>query len=65
MIHAGSALDGNSSFNIGASFKVGSQDPQLKMNKWEMAQQIKDLQADNAELRAELKEIKLALQKLQ
>ena len=72
MIHAGSALDGNSSFNIGASFKVGSQDPQLKMNKWEMARQIKDLQADNAslradneELRAEVKEIKVALQKLQ
>lgn len=65
MIHAGSALDGNSSFNIGASFKVGSQDPQLKMNKWEMAQQIKDLQADNADLRAELKAIKMALQKLQ
>lgn len=65
MIHAGSALDGNSSFNIGASFKVGSQDPQLKMNKWEMAQQIKDLQADNENLRAEIKEIKMALQKLQ
>lgn len=64
MIHAGSALDGNSSFNIGASFKVGSQDPQLKMNKWEMARQIKDLQADNADLRAELKEIKMALQKI-
>lgn len=64
MIHAGSALDGNSSFNIGASFKVGSQDPQLKMNKWEMARQIKDLQADNADLRAELQEIKLALQKI-
>ena len=29
-----------------------------------MAQQIKDLQADNADLRAELQEIKLALQKL-
>lgn len=58
MIHAGSALDGNNSFNIGASFKVGSQDPQLKMNKWEMARQIKDLQA-------ELQDIKLALQKLQ
>ena len=28
-----------------------------------MAQQIKDLQADNADLRAELQEIKLALQK--
>ena len=30
-----------------------------------MAQQIKDLQADNADLRAEIKEIKMALQKLQ
>ncbi len=29
-----------------------------------MAQQIKDLQADNADLRAELQEIKLALQKI-
>ena len=29
-----------------------------------MARQIKDLQADNADLRAELKEIKLALQKI-
>ena len=29
-----------------------------------MAQQIKDLQADNADLRAEIKEIKMALQKL-
>ena len=29
-----------------------------------MAQQIKGLQADNADLRAELQEIKLALQKI-
>ena len=29
-----------------------------------MAQKIKDLQADNADLRAELQEIKLALQKI-
>ena len=41
-------------------------------NRFEMAQQIKDLQADNAslradneELRSEIKEIKAALQKLQ
>ena len=33
-------------------------------NRFEMAQQIKDLQADNADLRAELQEIKLALQKI-
>ena len=34
------------------------------MIRFEMAQQIKDLQADNADLRAELQEIKLALQKI-
>ena len=33
-------------------------------NRFEMAQQIKDLQADNADLRAELQEIKLVLQKI-
>ena len=59
-------------FNIGASFKVGEQDPTLKTSRFEMAKQIKDLQADNAslradneELRAEVNEIKAALQKLQ
>ena len=52
-----------STFNLGASFKLGYQDPSLKMSRFEMTQQIKDLQADNADLRAELQEIKLALQK--
>ena len=65
MVHAGATLGGESMFNIGASFKVGEQDPTLKTSRFEMAKQIKDLQADNAELRAELKEIKEALQKLQ
>ena len=65
MVHAGVTLGGESMFNIGASFKVGEQDPTLKTSRFEMAKQIKDLQADNAELRAELKEIKEALQKLQ
>ena len=58
--------------NIGASFKVGEQDPTLKTSRFEMAKQIKDLQADNAslrtdneELRAEVNEIKAALKKLQ
>ena len=57
---------------IGASFKVGEQDPTLKTSRFEMAKQIKDLQADNAslradneELRAEVNEIKAALKKLQ
>ncbi len=64
MVHLGVALVSQSTFNLGASFKLGYQDPSLKMSRFEMAQQIKDLQADNADLRAELQEIKLALQKL-
>ena len=62
MVHLGVALGSESTFNLGASFKLGYQDPTLKMSRFEMAQQIKDLQADNADLRAE---IKMALQKLQ
>ena len=72
MVHAGVTVGGESMFNIGASFKVGEQDPTLKTSRFEMAKQIKDLQADNAslradneELRAEVNEIKAALQKLQ
>ena len=72
MVHAGVTLGGESMFNIGASFKVGEQDPTLKTSRFEMAKQIKDLQADNAslradnnELRAEVNEIKATLQKLQ
>ena len=64
MVHLGVALGSESTFNLGASFKLGYQDPSLKMSRFEMAQQIKDLQADNANLRAEIKEIKMALQKL-
>ena len=65
MVHLGVALGSESTFKLGASFKLGYQDPTLKMSRFEMAQQIKDLQADNADLRAEIKEIKMALQKLQ
>lgn len=65
MVHLGVALGSESTFNLGASFKLGYQDPSLKMSRFEMAQKIKDLQADNADLRAEIKEIKMALQKLQ
>ena len=64
MVHLGVALGSESTFNLGASFKLGYQDPSLKMSRFEMAQQIKDLQSDNADLRAELQEIKLALQKI-
>lgn len=65
MVHLGVALGSESTFNLGASFKLGYQDPTLKMSRFEMAQKIKDLQADNADLRAEIKEIEMALQKLQ
>ena len=72
MVHAGVTVGGESMFTIGASFKVGEQDPTLKTSRFEMAKQIKDLQADNAslradnkELRAAVNEIKAALQKLQ
>lgn len=64
MVHLGVALGSESTFNLGASFKLGYQDPSLKMSRFEMAQQIKDLQADNADLRAELQEINWHLQKL-
>ena len=72
MVHAGVTVGGESMSTIGASFKVGEQDPTLKTSRFEMAKQIKDLQADNAslradnkELRAEVNEIKAELQKLQ
>lgn len=72
MVHAGVTVGGESMFTIGASFKVGEQDPTLKTSRFEMAKQIKELQADNAslradnkELRAEVNEIKATLQKLQ
>lgn len=71
MVHAGVTVGGESMFTIGASFKVGEQDPTLKTSRFEMAKQIKELQADNAslradnkELRAEVNEIKATLQKL-
>ena len=64
--------DSRNMVSLGANVKVGYQDPSLKMSRFAMAQQIKDLQADNAslradneELRSEIKEIKAALQKLQ
>ena len=64
--------DSRNMVSLGANVKVGYQNPSLKISRFEMAQQIKDLQADNAslradneELRSEIKEIKAALQKLQ
>ena len=41
MVHAGVTLGGKSMFNIGASFKVGEQDPTLKTSRFEMANKSK------------------------
>lgn len=57
--------DSRNMVSLGANVKVGYQDPTLKMSRFEMAKQIKKLQADNASLRAEVDEIKAALKKLQ
>lgn len=57
--------DSRNMVSLGANVKVGYQDPTLKTSRFEMAKQIKDLQADNAALRAEVDEIKAALKKLQ
>ena len=71
--------DSRNMVSLGANVKVGYQDPSLKTSRFELAQQIKDLQADNIslradnaslradneELRAEVKDIKVALQQLQ
>lgn len=54
LIHAGVTLTDSPMYNIGASFKVGKQDPILKTSRIEMAQQIKDLQEQLAEIKAAL-----------
>ena len=57
--------DSRNMVSLGANVKVGYQDPTLKTSRFEMVKQIKELQADNASLRAEVEEIKAALKKLQ
>ncbi len=57
--------DNRNMVSLGANVKVGYQDPTLKMSRFEMAKQIKDLQSDNASLRTEVDEIKAALKTLQ
>ena len=60
--------DSSNMVSLGANVKIGYQEPSLKTRRFKMAQQIKNLQVDNAslradneELRAEVKEIKVAL----
>nr|DAR70536.1 MAG TPA: hypothetical protein [Caudoviricetes sp.] len=55
MIHGGITVDGKTAYNLGVSFKTGGQ---KYINKYELAEQIRQLQSDNAELRQELAELR-------
>ena len=55
MVHGGITVDGKVAYNLGVSFKTGGQ---KYINKYELAEQVKQLQSDNAELRQELNELR-------
>lgn len=60
MIHGGITVDGKVAYNLGVSVKVGGQ---KYINKYELAEQVKQLQSDNAELRQELAELRSMIEK--
>lgn len=55
MVHGGITVGGKIAYNLGVSFKTGGQ---KYINKYELAEQVKQLQSDNAELRQELAELR-------
>lgn len=55
MIHGGITVDGKIAYNLGVSVKTGGQ---KYINKYELAEQVRQLQSDNAELRQELAELR-------
>jgi len=55
MIHGGITVDGEIAYNLGVSFKTGGQ---KYINKYELAEQVKQLQSNNVELREELAELR-------
>ena len=55
MIHGGITVDGKVAYNLGVSVKVGGQ---KYINKYELAEQVRQLQSDNTELRQELAELR-------
>ncbi len=55
MVHGGITVDGKVAYNLGVSVKVGGQ---TYINKYELAEQVRQLQSDNAELRQELNELR-------
>ena len=60
MVHGGITVDGKIAYNLGVSVKVGGQ---KYINKYELAEQVKQLQSDNAELRQELAELRSIIEK--
>lgn len=55
MVHGGITVDGEVAYNLGVSFKTGGQ---KYINKYELAEQVKQLQSNNVELREELAELR-------
>jgi hemagglutinin len=60
MVHGGITVDGEVAYNLGVSFKTGGQ---KYINKYELQDQVKQLQSDNAELRQELNELRSMIEK--
>lgn len=60
MIHGGITVDGKIAYNLGVSFKTGGQ---KYINKYELAEQVRQLQSDNVELRQELNELRSMIEK--
>lgn len=55
MIHGSITVDGEVAYSLGVSFKTGGQ---KYINKYELQDQVKQLQSDNIELREELAELR-------
>ena len=60
MVHGSITVDGEVAYNLGVSFKTGGQ---KYINKYELAEQVKQLQSDNVELRQELNELRSMIEK--
>nr|DAV22024.1 MAG TPA: hypothetical protein [Caudoviricetes sp.] len=60
MVHGGITVDGEVAYNLGVSFKTGGQ---KYINKYELAEQVRQLQSDNTELRQELNELRSMIEK--
>lgn len=60
MVHGGITVDGKVAYNLGVSFKTGGQ---KYVNKYDLQDQVRQLQSDNAELRQELAELRSMIEK--